>query len=61
MTYAKTHATEDMMTMKDTTSALKGLAQRHLEAPCATLVSQSIFGRQSMSSSTMAKLTPVSG
>jgi hypothetical protein len=48
------------MIMKDATSVLKGLAQRHLEAPCTTVVSQGIFESQVTSSSTMAKPTPAS-
>jgi hypothetical protein len=34
-----------MMTVMDVASVLKGLAPRRLEAPCVTLVSQSIFER----------------
>jgi hypothetical protein len=49
------------MIVKVTNSVLKGLAQRRSEAPFATLISQSIFEHQAMSSSTMAKLTLVSG
>jgi hypothetical protein len=46
-----------MMIAKDAASVLKGLAHRRLEAPCATLISQSIFERQA----TLSKPTPVSG
>jgi hypothetical protein len=46
--------------VKDAASVLKGLAQRHLEASCVMLISQSIFKRQATSSSTMAQLTPTS-
>jgi hypothetical protein len=49
------------MIVKVTASVLKGLAQRRSEAPFVTLISQSIFEHQAMSSSTMAKLTLVSG
>jgi hypothetical protein len=41
----KTHTTGAAMTMKDTTSVLKGPSRRHLEALCAMLVSQGIFER----------------
>jgi hypothetical protein len=50
-----------LMIAKDTASVLKGLAQRHLEVSCAMLVSQGVFQRQAMLSSTTAKLTLVTG
>jgi hypothetical protein len=54
----ETHVVGALTTMKDTTSVMKGLAQRHLEAPCATLISQSIFERQATPSSTTTKTNP---
>jgi hypothetical protein len=56
----ETHAMEAATIAKDTSSVLKSLAQRHLEASYATLVSQSIFEHWAMSSSTTEKLTPTS-
>jgi hypothetical protein len=38
----ETHATGAVMIMKDASSVLKGLVQRHFEASCVTLISQSI-------------------
>jgi hypothetical protein len=56
----ETHATEATMITKDATSVLKGLAQRRSEVPYTRLNSQSIFERQTTSSSTIAKLTRAS-
>jgi hypothetical protein len=46
-----------MMIARDAASVLNGLAQRRLEAPCATLISQGVFGHQAISLSTTAKPT----
>jgi hypothetical protein len=43
---------------KGATSALKVLGQKHLEALCATLATQSVAERQAASSRMMVKLTP---
>jgi hypothetical protein len=44
-------------TVRGATSVLKSLAQRHLEASCATLVSQGVFECRAMSLSTTTKPT----
>jgi hypothetical protein len=56
----KIHAVGAVMMMRGTTLVLKGLAQRCLEAPCMTLVSQGIFKRWATSLSMMVKPTLVS-
>jgi hypothetical protein len=66
MTYSlndvcETCAAGAVTTVKDAVSVQKGLAQRRLEAPFVTLVSQSIFEHEATSSSTTAKPTPASG
>jgi hypothetical protein len=59
-TVCETHAAEAVTMAKGTTSALKSLGQKHSEAPCAMLASQSISMHQETSSSTTVKLTPTS-
>jgi hypothetical protein len=46
----ETHIVGAVTIVNDIASVLKGLAQRRLEASCVTLVSQSIFEHQAMSS-----------
>jgi hypothetical protein len=48
----ETRATGAMMTAKDATLVPKGLAQRHLEVSCLTLICQNVFS---------AKPTPAFG
>jgi hypothetical protein len=53
----ETHDVEAMTFMKDATSALRSLGQKHSEALCTMRVSQSVSKRRATSLSTTVRLT----
>jgi hypothetical protein len=57
----ETHAVGAVTIVRGVASVLKGLAQRHLEVLCTTLISQGISEYQAMLTSMMAKPTLASG
>jgi hypothetical protein len=58
-----THETRTMgatMNVKDVALVLKGMARRHLEVPCAKLISRGVSEHQATSSCVTEKATPTS-